>query len=341
MLSFWARQTSFAFCFDRCVGNGNLLRSRTGVIDVHKGRKYYFITIAELLNITRAAEQLMVSQPSLTQYLNHLESELEVKLVDRNFTPLRLTRAGKLYYDYLLDEKVREEQFAAELEELKNESRLPLRIGLPLQKRYEKLSKALLQFCVERPSLNVSVWEGTSATVRERVLKGELDIGFGHYVEEQDDRFIVQSIQQEKIVILCNRDNPIVRGRESLPDRTLRISPGDLSGQLFFQMSEEYYLCTVELAHMEKYGVRPKQRIIMSNLHGIVDAIVQNPSSGFAYMPDYVLWEAGVREKCGRLAFLRLDEEDFTWSYNMCRKKGKTPTKDARDFWNYVKKTCC
>ena len=193
---------------------------------MYRGRKYYFITIAEVLNITRAAEQLMVSQPSLTQYLNHLENELEVKLVDRNYTPLRLTEAGKLYYDYLRDEKAREEQFSAELEELKNRSRMPLRIGIPLQKRYEELSKALLQFCMERPSLEVSVWEGTSATVRERVLKGELDIGFGHYVDEQDDRFVVQSIQREKIVIICNRDNPIVRGRESRPDllpRTPRV----------------------------------------------------------------------------------------------------------------------
>ena len=80
---------------------------------------------------------------------------------------------------------------------------------------------------------------------------------------------------------------------------------------------------------------------MMSNLHGIADAIVQNTDSGFAYMPDYVLREPGVREHCDELAFLRLDEKDFTWSYNMCRKKGKPQTRDAMDFWNYVKKTCC
>lgn len=57
---------------------------------MNPGRRYYFITIAETLNITRAAEQLMVSQPSLTQYLNKLESDLEIKLVGRSFTPLRL-----------------------------------------------------------------------------------------------------------------------------------------------------------------------------------------------------------------------------------------------------------
>lgn len=33
---------------------------------MNPGRRYYFTTIAETLNITRAAEQLMVSQPSLT-----------------------------------------------------------------------------------------------------------------------------------------------------------------------------------------------------------------------------------------------------------------------------------
>ena len=62
---------------------------------MYSGRRYYFITIAETLNITRAAERLLVSQPSLTQYLNRLEKELDIKLVDRQFTPLRLTEAGR------------------------------------------------------------------------------------------------------------------------------------------------------------------------------------------------------------------------------------------------------
>ena len=308
---------------------------------MNSGRKYYFLTIVETLNITRAAEQLMVSQPSLTQYINHLEKDLEVQLIDRNYTPLRLTPAGKLYYDYLREEKEREDRFTAALEELRYRDRAPLRIGLPLQKRFDGLSKALFQFCMERPSLTVNVWEGTSATVRERVLKGELDIGFGHYVDEEDNRFVTQKIQQEKIVILCSRKNPIVQGRDSSPEQTLRIDPQVLNRQLFFQMSAEYYLCTVAMADLKKHHVEPHQRIMMSNLHGIADAILQNEDSGFAYMPDYILREPGVKEHCAEYAYLRLDEEDFVWSYIMCRKKGKTPSRDAMAFWNHVKKSCC
>ena len=308
---------------------------------MNSGRKYYFLTIAEQLNITRAAEQLMVSQPSLTQYLNRLEKDLDIRLVDRNFTPLRLTPAGTLYYHYLREERVREDQFLKQLEDLKNGDQAPLMIGIPLQKRDEGLSKALLQFCMERPNLDVRVWEGTSSTVRDRLLQGELDIGFGHSVSPEDDKCVTQVVKKEKIVLLCSRENPIVWGRESSPEHTLRVLPQDLDSQLFYQMSPEYYLCEVELAHMRKHQVNPQKRLVMSNLHAIIEAILQNPASGFAYMPDYVLREHWPKSVCGDLAFLRLDEEDFGWYFCMKRQKGKPLSKDARDFWDCVTRQCC
>ena len=308
---------------------------------VNSGRKYYFLTIAETLNITRAAEKLMVSQPSLTQYLNRLEQDLDCVLVDRNFTPLRLTRAGRLYAEYLREEKARQEQFLSALEKLKDENKAPLMIGIPLQKRDEAVSKALLHFCMERPDLDVRVWEGTSSTVRERVVKGELDIGFGHSIQIQDDKCITQVLKAEKIVILCSRKNPVVKGRTSGPDNTIRIAARELDDQLFYQMSPEYYLCEVELAHMKRHGVHPGQRIVMSNLHAIIEALLQNPSSGFAYMPDYVLREHWPRSVSGELACLRLEEEDFGWYFCMKRRKGRPLNKNARDFWDTVVKECC
>ena len=307
---------------------------------MNSGRKYYFLTIADTLNITRAAEKLMVSQPSLTQYLNRLEAELEVRLVDRNYTPLRLTEAGRLYQAYLEEEKIREDRFLTDLEQLKNANRVPFQIGIPLQKHDAKLSQAVLDFCMKRPSMDMRVWEGTSATVRERVVKGELDIGFGHSVEAEDEECETRVLKREKLLILCNRENPMVRGRESDENHPVDIQPEVLERQLFYQMSQEYYLCTVELEHLKQHRVSPKKKLVMSNLHGIVDAIVKNPSTGFAYMPDYVLEEPGPREAKCFLAFLRLDGEDFIWYYCMKRKKGKKPTADAKDFWNTIVKTC-
>jgi DNA-binding transcriptional LysR family regulator len=48
----------------------------------------YFLTINKEKNITRAAEKLFISQPSLSKYLKRLESKLEIDLFDHSTNPL-------------------------------------------------------------------------------------------------------------------------------------------------------------------------------------------------------------------------------------------------------------
>lgn len=74
----------------------------------------YFVAIVEAGSLTKAAEHLYVSQPSLSQYLKRLEASLGVELFDRSTSPLRLTYTGERYYQYVLqmmklDENVRRE----------------------------------------------------------------------------------------------------------------------------------------------------------------------------------------------------------------------------------------
>lgn len=303
---------------------------------MYTGRKYYFITIAETLNITQAARTLMVSQPSLTQYLNKLEKDLEVMLVDRSFTPLRLTQAGQLYYEYLVKMRKDEEALQIALQKLKNQSQRPLMIGIPLQKSHELIRRVLPRFVKEQPDISVSIWEGTSSTVRERVIKGELDIGFGHMMEESDSDCVVHHLSKEKILIICNRANPIVAGRESSPSQPLEISPQLLSSQHFYQMSKEYYLYEVESEDMLSHGISPVSRTVMSNLIAIIDTIISMPDSGFAYMPDYVMNEAWPRSVSSRLAYLRVGDSNISWYFSMMRKRGHPQTMAAKAFWNSV-----
>lgn len=57
----------------------------------------YFITVAKLGNVTKAAEQLHITQPTLSRQINELEKELGVELFDRTNHRLVLTKTGALF----------------------------------------------------------------------------------------------------------------------------------------------------------------------------------------------------------------------------------------------------
>jgi Transcriptional regulator len=52
-------------------------------------------------NYTKAAKDLYISQPYLTQTIQSAEKELGIEIINRKSSPLQLTDAGRIYYQYL------------------------------------------------------------------------------------------------------------------------------------------------------------------------------------------------------------------------------------------------
>ncbi|MBQ8341602.1 MAG: LysR family transcriptional regulator [Clostridia bacterium] len=90
----------------------------------------YFYTIAQLGHVTRAAEQLCIAQPALTQAMHTLEDELGVKLLERRGRNIALTEFGehlKRRLDVILPEL---DALPAELGQLKNKISKTVRLNI-------------------------------------------------------------------------------------------------------------------------------------------------------------------------------------------------------------------
>ena len=61
---------------------------------------YYFQTVARYENYRKAAEELYISQPSLSRSIASLESELGILLFEKNGGGVNLTKSGKLFLEY-------------------------------------------------------------------------------------------------------------------------------------------------------------------------------------------------------------------------------------------------
>lgn len=312
---------------------------------MYSKRRFYFLAIAEELNITRAARAIHVSQPSLTQYLNRLEETLDIKLVDRSYTPLRLTEAGKLYYDYLKESYRADQALMERLKLLRRGAAQPLRIGMPLQLDNALTGSLLPEFIRAHPEIDLSIWEGTTLTCEERLEESRLDICFGHVAPGMNlalprpihyEEFVIRPLAEEKLFIVCNAENPVARGVETSLECTLRVEPAALSRQTMYRMDESYIIFHIARKTLETAGVRPAGYIPMSSMHGILRAITGNKGSGFAFMPSYILNFPPPDVDLRKLAILRLTEEDLPWQFAMMRRKDRPLSREGQQFWRAI-----
>ena len=133
------------------------------------------IKVAETRSFSEAAAQLMISQPSLSQYISRLENEIGTKIFERT-VPLTLTYAGELYV--ATAKKMLEEE--AELEERLVEIRGglsgKLKVGTGYLNAVSLIAKIVSEFQNIYPNVQLEIYEDTEPRLKQLLDDGELDI---------------------------------------------------------------------------------------------------------------------------------------------------------------------
>lgn len=168
----------------------------------------YFSTIVKCGNLTHAARQLYVSQPTLSKFLQKLEEDLGLVLFQRGSRRLKLTYAGQRYYAHverILSQKC---EMDAEMTDILRSDRGVLYVGIPPFRCSFSLPKVLPIFHKEFPQVQFRIVEAPSAVLDQKLLNGEIDLAF-YMSFERITGLSYQVMHSDKMYAILSKGHPL------------------------------------------------------------------------------------------------------------------------------------
>lgn len=189
----------------------------------------YFLMVARENNITKAAQILNVTQPTLSRQIRDLENELNVSLFQRKNHSIELTREGLLFRRRAQEIVSLSERAKSEIQK-DNELVGEIEIGCGELQSMEELSEIITDFQKQNPRVKFILHSGNNVNIKNWLEEGQIDLGL--LIEPVDLRkydFILMN-QKEEWGVLAHRDSPFYE--------TPYIKPGDLVGTPVITISD-------------------------------------------------------------------------------------------------------
>lgn len=133
-----------------------------------------FVAIADAGSLTRAAERLMIAQPTISLQMKRLEEQLGRRLLDRSPRHLRLTAEGETLLSYARRILALADEATARLSEPDVEGLV--RLGTPEDFATTHLAGVLARFAQGHPRVALEVTTDLTLNLMERFTAGEFDV---------------------------------------------------------------------------------------------------------------------------------------------------------------------
>lgn len=171
----------------------------------------YFLTVVREESITKAANVLHITQPTLSRQLSQMEDDIGVKLFHRGTRKITLTNEGMLLRRRA--EEILQLVDNTEKELIEQEERIEgkITIGCGELASVQVLSELIRDFSKKHPNVSYDIFTATADLVKEQMDKGLIDIGLLlEPVDIEKYEFIRLDIR-EKWVVLMRSDDELAK----------------------------------------------------------------------------------------------------------------------------------
>ncbi len=176
-------------------------------------RDEVFLSVAENLSFTKAADELFISQPAVTKHIKELESKLKVTLFERKGNRVYLTHAGKMAYQHLkqIKELYREMEF--QMGRLNNTLTGTLRLGASSTISQYVIPTVIAAFHKRYPDITVYLYNGNSFQMEQKLVSKEIDMALVENFSSRPDLRYIDFLTDE-IVAVAGTNSPAARKKQ-------------------------------------------------------------------------------------------------------------------------------
>ena len=234
----------------------------------------YFQTVCKHCNLSRAAEELFVSQPTLSHAMSDLENEFNVTLFHRQRNGLTLTDEGKKLLELSTDLTNRADMLIAEMTSLGQSSKI-LHMGLPPTIGSIVFPKIFPVMLKNSPDVQIEITEIGSRAALPLISDGTLDVAIISHDAPLPAAFDSIPIESLSILLYISIENPLA----SMP-----VVDYEAAKALpLVLLKEGAFITSFITKQFHDRKIRPNVLLNTNNLHAIRNLLDNDSAATFLF----------------------------------------------------------
>ncbi len=207
----------------------------------------YFVTVAEELHFSRAAEKLYLTQPALSKQIRALEEELQVKLFDRAKQKIKLTQAGEAFLETARRILEEVERGVENTRRVARKEVGQLKVGFTASALHSVLPEIIGKFRQIYPEVELILTEICTEDQVEALQNDRIDVGFLHPpIRDKSKSLSLHLLREDSILLAIPASHPLADREEiaieSLANEPIILYPrqkGPVLYEQFLQLCEK------------------------------------------------------------------------------------------------------
>ena len=281
-----------------------------------------FITLAEIGNYLEAADELYLSQSTLSRHIQSIENDLGVQLFNRTTRKVELNEFGKTFLPYARQMQLLKKDYTAALaDQLKNVS-TTISIGaIPTMVQYH-ITDILARFQESHPDFSINITEADSSELEKLLQDGRCEFAFIRTGANEKCEFEMLPYFADHMVAVFPLNHPLAKAES--------VSLGQLKQESFLFLTKGSMMYSFAMSGCKSAGFSPRIAFTGHRAENIVDLVSRGMGIGLL-----------TRQPLSFIDTRNVSVVDvvpqFTTAISLAYKEEQSLNASARQFLNYYK----